>query len=316
MRLKSYATPLGAANAGQSETQLRGATIKFDYVPFCMRMRIGTQEFNWGERTYVMGVLNVTPDSFSGDGTLAGDAGLHRSVDQALRMEDDGADIIDVGGESTRPPAVYPDAKPVPEQDELERVIPVIQELKNRLSCPLSIDTRKAVVAAEAVGAGAAMANDVSMLADPDMASTVARIRVPIVISHIRAKAEYDDVVTDVVSDLSEAITRAEHEGLSRDQVIADPGIGFAKKFSHSLEVMRRLPELKSALALPLLLGTSRKSFIGAVLGTEAHERVEGTAATVSLSVAGGADIVRVHDVKEMVRVARMSDAIVRGWKG
>ena len=279
-------------------------------------MQIGNKEFHWGERTYVMGVLNATPDSFSGDGTLSGPDGLRRAVDRALRMEDEGADIIDVGGESTRPAAVYPDARPVSESQELERVIPVIQELMRRLSCPISIDTRKAAVAKEAVRAGAAMANDVSMLADGDMAATVGRLGVPLVVSHIRAKAEYDEVVADVANDLGAALKRAEADGLPRHMVIADPGIGFAKKYRHSMELLRRLPELKAAVGLPLLLGTSRKSFIGAVLGTDADDRLEGTAATVTLSIAGGADIVRVHDVREMARVARMTDAIVRGWQG
>lgn len=279
-------------------------------------MKIGGTEFTWGERTYLMGVLNVTPDSFSGDGTLSGPGGLRRSIAQAIRMEDEGADIIDVGGESTRPAAIYPNARPVTDAEELERVIPVIQTLRGRLSCPISIDTRKASVAVAAIREGAALANDVSMLADDEMAPAIASIGAPIVISHTRPKAEYDDVVVDVAADLSSAISKAECSGLRREMMIVDPGIGFAKKFRHSLDLIRRLHELRNALELPLLVGTSRKSFIGAVLNVEAGDRIEGTAATVALSISGGADIVRVHDVKQMARVAMMADAIVRGWNG
>lgn len=275
------------------------------------RMKIGGSEFKWGARTYVMGVLNVTPDSFSGDGT---GPDLQHAVDQALRLEDEGADIIDIGGESTRPASVYPDAKPVTAEDEIRRVAPVVQALVGRLSVPMSVDTRKAAVALAAVHAGAAMANDVSMLGDPDMAATISELGVPLVISHIRSKAQYVDVVEDVAADLRGAIATVEAAGMSRVNIIADPGIGFAKKPEHSLEVLRRLDELKVALELPLLVGTSRKSFIGAVLDVPVEDRLEGTAATVALSIARGADIVRVHDVREMAKVAKMSDAVVRGW--
>jgi dihydropteroate synthase len=277
-------------------------------------MLIGKKNFNWGERTYVMGVVNVTPDSFSGDGTMTGPAGIQRAVEQALRFEDDGADIIDVGGESTRPPAVYAGAKPVSAAEELQRVIPVIEALVSRLAVPVSIDSRKAAVASAAVRSGAAMLNDISMLEDPGMAAVAASTGAPIVISHIRPKAIYDDPVADVASDLSAAVRRAEDGGVSMDQIIADPGIGFGKRSVHSLAVLRGLRDLKERLGLPLLVGTSRKSFIGAVLDLPVEDRVEGTAATVALAIASGADIVRVHDVRQMVRVARMADAVVRGW--
>lgn len=278
-------------------------------------MQIGNRNFNWGARTYVMGVLNVTPDSFSGDGLLSPgdpDNWVERCVDQALDMEAAGADIIDVGGESTRPPAHYKGAKPVDEPEELSRVMPVLEALLPKLTVPISIDTRKSGVARAAIAAGAAMINDVSMLADPDMAKTAAELEVPLAIGHIRAKAEYDDPTAEVIADLRSAVERAVEAGVSRDKLLVDPGIGFGKRAPHSLDVMNRLGQLR-AFDLPVVIGTSRKSFIGEVLDLPVEERLEGTAATVALSVAYGADIVRVHDVPEMVRVAKMADAIVRG---
>ena len=274
-------------------------------------MRIGGREFTWGKRTYVMAVLNVTPDSFSGDG--AGDD-PDRAADLALRFEGQGADIVDIGGESTRPPNVYAGAAPVSQEEELRRVLPVIERLSGRLSVPMSIDTRKAAVAAAAVEAGAAMVNDVSMLTyDREMAGTAGRLGVPLVISHTRERAVYGDVVEEVVADLEAAMTKATAAGVERGSVIVDPGIGFGKTAGQSLEVLRRLREL-TALGRPVLVGTSRKSSIGVVLGLPVEERLEGTAATVALSIAHGVDMIRVHDVREMARVARMSDAIVRGW--
>ncbi len=277
---------------------------------------IGGREFAWGSRTFVMGVVNVTPDSFSGDGLLTGAAGgVDAAVELALRLEDEGADIIDIGGESSRPRRVYPDARPVPEAEELRRVLPVIEGLAGRLAAPISIDTMKAAVAEAAVGAGAAMVNDVSMLtADAAMAATVGRLGVPLVISHTRERAVYRDVVAEVIADLQAAVRVATDAGVSPDAVILDPGIGFGKTPAQSLQMQRRLGEL-AALGHPLLIGASRKSSIGAVLGLPPHERVEGTAATVALAIERGADIVRVHDVRQMARVARMSDAIVRGWQ-
>jgi dihydropteroate synthase len=263
-----------------------------------------------------MGVVNVTPDSFSGDGLLTGAAGgVDAAVELALRLEDEGADIIDIGGESSRPRRVYPDARPVPEAEELRRVLPVIEGLAGRLAAPISIDTVKAAVAEAAVGAGAAMVNDVSMLtADAAMAATVGRLGVPLVISHTRERAVYRDVVAEVIADLQAAVRVATDAGVSPDAVILDPGIGFGKTPAQSLQMQRRLGEL-AALGHPVLIGASRKSSIGAVLGLPPHERVEGTAATVALAIERGADIVRVHDVRQMARVARMSDAIVRGWQ-
>ncbi len=281
-------------------------------------MQIGNKKFTWGSRTYVMGVVNVTQDSFSGDGLLtssnAGES-VAKAVEQALRMEADGADVIDVGGESTRPPAAYAGAKPVVESEELRRVIPVIEAMRKVLSAPISIDTRKAAVARAAVEAGAGMINDVSMLADPEMASTAAELAAPLAIGHTRAKAAYDDVMHEVVSDLRGAVARALRAGVSQSNLIVDPGIGFGKKPGHSLDALRRLDEL-AELGLPILIGTSRKSFIGHVLSLPVEQRLEGTAATVALSVAHGADVIRVHDVPEMTRVARMADAVLRRKPG
>ena len=259
-----------------------------------------------------MAVINVTPDSFSGDG-IADD--LRAAVDRARRFEDEGADIIDIGGESTRPPTVYRGANPVPEDEELRRVLPVVDAVATQVSVPVSIDTRKPAVAKAAVEAGAAMVNDVTMLeGDPAMAETVAECGVPVVVCHNRAQARYADVVGEVISDLVVAVSKAERAGVAREKVILDPGIGFGKTVEHSLEVLRELREI-TQLGFPVLVGTSRKSSIGAVLDLPVDDRLEGTAATVALVIERGADIVRVHDVKQMARVARMSDAIVRGWR-
>lgn len=282
-------------------------------------MKIGQKNFTWGERTYVMGVVNVTPDSFSGDGAIPQDAGdtlwVQAAVDQALRMEDEGADVIDIGGESTRPSAVYRGAQSVDADEECSRVLPVIEALRGRLSVPISVDTRKGDVALAAVKTGASLINDISMLGDPDMAPAAAKTESVLVISHIRAKAKYRDPVGDVATDLANAVAKAERAGVDRGRIVVDPGIGFGKKAVHSLAVLRGLRAIKEHLALPMLVGTSRKSFIGAVLDLPVDDRLEGTAATMALAVASGADMVRVHDVKEMARVVRMADAVVRGWQ-
>jgi dihydropteroate synthase len=274
---------------------------------------IGDRKFVWGERTFVMGVVNATPDSFSGDGALRSTSDVQVAVAQALRMEDEGADIIDIGGESTRPTSVYLDAVPVEGNDEIARVGPVIEGLTDRLGIPISIDTRKAAVAEAAVRAGAVLANDVSMLGDEGMAGVIARTGVPIIVSHIRQGGHKGEVVQDVLNDLDAAVDLLVMAGVDRTNIIADPGIGFAKNTGQSLELMKYLGMLRSDIELPVLVGSSRKSFIGAVTGESVEDRRFGTAATVALSIRGGADIVRVHDVKEMVRVAKMSDAIVRG---
>ena len=273
---------------------------------FSQALRVGSREFLWGERTYVMGIINVTPDSFSGDG-LGTD--VDAALAHALRFQDEGADILDVGGESTRPGHA-----PVDEDEELRRVIPLIERLAGSATTPISVDTYKAGVARRALAAGATMVNDIwGLRRDPEMAGVVAEAGVPVVVMHNQEAPIYKDVVADVMAILRESLRRAEAAGIPREWVIVDPGIGFAKRPEHSLELLRRLGELR-ALGCPVLVGTSRKSSIGAVLGLPVEERLEGTAATVAIAIANGADIVRVHDVKAMVRVARMSDAIVRGW--
>ena len=273
---------------------------------------IGGVPFVWGSRTYVMGVVNVTPDSFSGDG-VGSDA--ETAMAQALRFQEWGADIIDVGGESTRPPAIYSGSEPVTEDKEASRVVPAIEAMAGVLSIPISVDTYKAGVARQAIAAGASMINDVwALRRDPDIGGVAAEADVPVVLMHNQDGTDYDDLVPDVIETLARLAESAVQAGIDGDNVILDPGMGFGKTAEQSLEVLRRLDEL-TALGRPLLVGTSRKSTIGYVLDLPVEERLEGTAATVALSIAGGADIVRVHDVKEMARVARMSDAVVRGWR-
>ena len=272
---------------------------------------IGRRSFSWGSRTFVMGVINATPDSFSGDG-------LGSSLDsiriKARSFQDLGADIIDIGGESTRPPGLYAGSKPVLVDEELSRVIPAIDVLVQDLDIPISIDTYKADVAYRALESGASMVNDIwALQRDPDMSSVVAGADVPVVLMHNQEGTEYQDVVAEVIESLFMLVEDAVRKGVDRKNIIIDPGVGFGKTAEQNLEVIRRLQEFKK-LNCPLLVGTSRKSTIGYVLDLPADQRVEGTAASVALSIAGGADIIRVHDVKEMIRVSKMSDAIVRGW--
>ena len=273
---------------------------------------IGAHEFNWGERTYVMGVVNVTPDSFSGDGVLSVIGGVQSAIDQALRMEDEGADIIDIGGESTRPASIYPDAQPVSDDDEISRVIPVIDGLISRLNIPISIDTRKASVARVAVRSGAALINDVSMLEDPQMVRVISDMGVPIILSHIRKNGHQDDVVNEVIDDLRVAANDLKKAKVSQSKIIIDPGIGFAKNADQSIALLRNIHRLRAEFELPVLIGTSRKSFIGSVTNESVEDRRFGTAATVAWAVIAGVDIVRVHDVLEMVKVVKMTDTLAR----
>jgi dihydropteroate synthase len=277
---------------------------------------IGGQAFKWGERTYIMGVINMTPDSFSGDG-LGDD--VDAAVQRALAMQADGADLIDIGGESTRPPgAVYgAGGQPVPVAEEVRRVLPVIRRLADVLQIPISIDTYKAEVARVAIQAGASLINDVwGLQRDPTLARVVAELGMPMVLTHNQAGYAYHDLLAEVVTGLQDAVATAMTAGVPAEHIIVDPGIGFGKEAEHNLEILRHLDALKSALGNPVLLGTSHKSFIGLVLdNAPPHDRVEGTAATVAVAIMKGVDIVRVHDVKQMVRVARMTDAIVRGWR-
>ena len=258
-----------------------------------------------------MGVLNITPDSFSDGGPFFG---TDAAVRHGIEMAEAGADIIDVGGESSRP-----GAEPVPLDEELRRVIPVIERLAQAAQVPVSIDTTKAEVARAALAAGAAIVNDITGLhADPAIARTAAEFSAPVIIMHIKGtprtmqqNPEYEDLVGEIIAWLREGIAVAERNGLPAAQVIIDPGIGFGKTVRHNLEIMARLREFL-VLGRPILIGTSRKSTIGKVTGKRADQRLLGTAATVAICIANGASIVRVHDVPEMVDVVRMADAICR----
>ncbi len=269
----------------------------------------------WGRQTYVMGILNVTPDSFAGDGiiepSLSRDDNIARAVAQARRFVEEGVRFIDVGGESTRPAFA-----PVSAETEAERVLPVIEALRAALpgEVVISIDTYKAEVARQALDAGASLINDIwGMQRDPQMAALAGERGVPVVLMANMRGYERREIVSDVLRFLSRSLDLALAAGVAWERIIVDPGIGFGTTPQENLELLRRLGELR-ALGRPILLGTSRKSTIGYVLGGLApHERVEGTAATVALGIAQGADIVRVHDVREMMRVVKMSDAIVRG---
>ena len=262
-----------------------------------------------------MGVVNATPDSFSGDGVLSVIGNVQGAIDQALRMEDEGADIIDIGGESTRPASIYPDAQPVTDVDEISRVLPVIDGLVSRLNIPISIDTRKASVARAAVRTGAALVNDVSMIEDPQMISVISDTDVPIVISHIRKKGHQGEVVNEVIDDLRGAVSDLKKARVIKSKIIVDPGIGFAKNADESIALLRNIHRLRTELELPVMIGTSRKSFIGSVTDESVKDRRFGTAATVAWSVACEVDIVRVHDVSEMVKVVKMSDILARHFK-
>jgi dihydropteroate synthase len=278
-------------------------------------LRIGPSTFRWGQRTYVMGILNVTPDSFSGDGLLAGSDGTDAvdavavAIDQARAMAAEGADILDVGGESTRPGHEI-----VSTDDELKRVVPVIEGIRTALpEMPISIDTTKPAVTEAALDAGANLVNDVWGVAADDALSRLAAARgVPIVLMHNRAEARYTNLIAEILADLQAAIDRALHAGVPWDGIVVDPGFGFGKTAEHNLELMRHLDAIR-LLGRPVLLGTSRKSTLGKVLDLPADQRLEATLATTALAANARVDIVRVHDVRENVRAARMADAIVRG---
>jgi dihydropteroate synthase len=270
--------------------------------------RTGKQELSL-ERPLIMGILNVTPDSFS-DGNLYSDPA--RAIDRALEMAAEGADIIDIGGESTRPGAA-----PVSTEEELKRLIPVISALAGKTACPISVDTWKSPVAHAAMDAGAAIINDISGFTfDPQMAAVAARTGAGVVLMHTRGTPQsmqhdtvYADLIGEITHYLRQSLAIAAKAGIEQDRIAIDPGIGFAKTVAQNLEILRRLREFTS-LGLPLLAGTSRKSFIGKVLNRETGQRTHGTAATVALAVLGGADILRVHDVREMRDVADMAHAI------
>jgi dihydropteroate synthase len=281
--------------------------------------RIGRSVFTWGARTYVMGILNVTPDSFSGDGLLAGrpdgsvGAGVIASaVTTAIDMVADGADLLDIGGESTRPGHAV-----VATEEELDRVAPVIAAVRHALpDVAISVDTTKPPVAEAALAAGADMINDVwGVGPDDGLVRVAAAHRVPLIVMHNRVEPVYADLVSEVIADLRKALERAVRLGVAADDLLVDPGFGFGKTPEQNLAIVRELGALRS-LGRPILLGASRKSTLGRVLDLPAEERLEATLATTAIGIAAGADIVRVHDVRANVRVARMSDAIVRGtWR-
>jgi dihydropteroate synthase len=295
-------------------------------------LNIAKHTFDWGARTYVMGILNITPDSFSGDGLLPPPSPTRQerggnqkgAVEQARSFLASGADILDVGGESTRP-----GSEPVDAEAEMERVLPVIQAIAKEFPDALiSIDTYKAKVAEEALKAGAHIVNDVwGLRADPYLASVAAKHNTPVVLMHNRSNpatvevreqlgnayigAEYDDLLEDVKRELMDSVKLAQDAGIPDERIILDPGIGFGKTIEHNLELINRLDEIH-ALGYPVLLGPSRKSFIGYTLDLPPDQRVEGTAATIAVGITRGADIIRVHDVEHMVRTAKMTDAVVR----
>lgn len=278
--------------------------------------RIGPRTFRWGERTHVVGILNVTPDSFSGDGLVgrgdgAGDRSeslTTRAVAQARAMVLEGADLLDIGGESTRPGHALVDAA-----EEIARVVPVLRAIRAELpEVPLSVDTTKPTVAAAALEAGADLVNDVwGVAADDALARLAAERGVPLILMHNRAEARYTNLLAEVIADLWRSIERSVAAGCPLETLIVDPGFGFGKAPPHNLELLRRLPELH-VLGRPIMLGTSRKSTLGRVLDLPADERLEATLATTVLAAAAGIDLVRVHDVRANVRAARLTDAIVR----
>ena len=289
-------------------------------------LSVGKINLEWGTRTYVMGILNITPDSFSGDGLLQGgkeQAWLEAALEQARSFIAAGADLLDVGGESTRP-----GAQTLSSGEELERVLPLIHRLAGETDVPLSIDTYKAEVAEQALQAGACMVNDVwGFKVDPGLAEVTARHRVPAILMHNRSSwanaqiqerlggryvgVPYDNLLEDIRRELMESVEIAHSAGIPDGHIILDPGIGFGKTVEQNLELLDRLGEIRS-LGYPVLLGPSRKSFIGYTLNLPPDQRVEGTAAALAIGIARGADIVRVHDVMSMVRVVRMADAITR----
>jgi dihydropteroate synthase len=281
--------------------------------------------FQWGSKTYLMGIINATPDSFSGDGLLGGSTSnwVEVAVERGKHMASDGADVIDVGGESTRPGSI-----PVSLDEELARVIPLIEKLTSVTDVPISIDTYKSEVARQALQAGAKIVNDVwGGRMEPDILTAAASAGVPIVLMHNRSQPKdatqekllggryvgvaYDDLLGDIKKELQAQVDSALAAGIQKENIILDPGIGFGKTVEQNLELVRRFAELK-ALGFPLLVGPSRKSFVGYTLAVPPEERLEGTAAAVALCIDRGADIVRVHDVKEIDRVRKFVDAVVR----
>ena len=267
-------------------------------------MRIGTHEFNTKENTYIMGILNVTPDSFSDGGKIKG---IDAALKKAEEMKKDGAAIIDVGGESTRPGYT-----PVSEEEEMERVLPVIEAIKSRIDIPISVDTYKSKVAEIAIYAGADLINDIwGLKADPRMAEVIAKHKVACCLMHNRNNTEYQNFVEDMLADMNESVILAKKAGIAEDKIILDPGVGFAKSYEQNLIAIRELGTL-TKLGYPVLLGTSRKSVIGLTLDLPSDQRLEGTLVTTVVAVENGCGFVRVHDVKENYRAIQMTKAIYK----
>jgi len=292
--------PFGLKDLGKELEQVLKAEVKISRQK---NLEAKEHILNIDKKTLVMGILNVTPDSFSDGGNYNH---IEAAVNHAKEMVEMGADIIDIGGESTRP-----GHKSVTLDEELKRVIPIIERITKEVNVPISIDTYKAEVAKQAIEAGAHIINDVwGFKKDINIASVAAELNVPVILMHNRTNNVYNSFIDDVISDLRESIDIATKAGVKKDKIILDPGIGFAKSYEGNLKLMNRLDQIV-ALGFPVLLGTSRKSMIGLTLDLPVNERVEGTAATVALGIAKGCKIVRVHDVKEIARVAKMMDAMV-----
>ncbi len=284
------------------------------------RLKLNSRTLVLGERTLVMGVLNVTPDSFSDGGKFLQP---ESAIEQAFAIERAGADLLDIGGESTRPGSVETSAS-----EELDRILPVLEALRGRLKIPISVDTRRTSVAELAIRAGAELVNDVSGLrSDPRIAEVAARHRVPLILMHMRGEPRTmqergfaRDVMKDVMQGLRKSVAVARKAGIAKSQIIVDPGIGFGKSFAQNYELLEKLPQL-AKLGYPILVGTSRKGFLGATLARDGkpappEERIWGTAATVTASILSGAHIVRVHDVLEMVQVVRVADCVLDPKQG
>lgn len=279
-----------------------------------MKIKWANFTLDFDKKTYIMGILNVTPDSFS-DGGVFFDK--KKAIERAFRLVEEGADIIDVGGESTRP-----GSEPVSAQEEIRRTIPVIEAIASKVKVPVSIDTYKSEVARRALDAGASIVNDISGLRfDPDMPKVVAEYGVPVIIMHIKGRPKdmqqnpaYEALIPEIMDYLRISMRLAEKFGISREMIIIDPGIGFGKTFEHNLQIIKNLKEF-TKLGRPIAIGVSRKAFIGKILGdVPPSERLEGTAAAVAVSIFNGANIVRVHDVKEIAKVAKVTDSIKRGY--
>ena len=271
-------------------------------------MQIGKWEFDCKNKTYIMGILNVTPDSFSDGGKIIG---IDAALKKAEQMKGDGAAIIDVGGESTRPGFT-----PVSAEEEMERILPVIEAIKANVEIPISVDTYKSEVAEAAILAGADLINDIwGLKADPHMAEVIAKHNVACCLMHNRANTEYQNYVSDVIKDLKETIHLAKEAGIAEDKIILDPGVGFAKNYDQNLIIIRELEKVVE-LGYPVLLGTSRKSVIGLTLNLPSDERVEGTLVTTVAAVEKGCSFVRVHDVKENYRAIQMANAIYKRGNG